>query len=177
MKSPFFLIVMKVALFFGSFNPVHNGHLIIANYIVEHTTVDQLWMVVSPHNPLKKRATLANDYDRLHLVNIATEQHDKIFSCDIEFNLPKPSYTIDTLVYLKEKYPDHEFELVGNKMITKSLPPKRGIFLYHNGNGDHCREHVTEELQFDITVFAYLDQEIVIRLQGWEPYISYTLVK
>ena len=112
MKSPFFLIVMKVALFFGSFNPIHNGHLIIANYIVEHTTVDQLWMVVSPHNPLKKRATLANDYDRLHLVNIATEQHDKIFSCDIEFNLPKPSYTIDTLVYLKEKYPDHEFELV-----------------------------------------------------------------
>ena len=72
---------------------------------------------------------------------------------------------------------DHEFELVGNKMITKSLPPKRGIFLYHNGNGDHCREHVTEELQFDITVFAYLDQEILIRLQGWEPYISYTLAK
>ncbi|BDS09362.1 nicotinate (nicotinamide) nucleotide adenylyltransferase [Aureispira anguillae] len=103
---------MKIGLFFGSFNPIHTGHLIIANYIVETTPLDQLWMVVTPHNPHKKRATLANDYDRLHLVNIAVENHNKLHSCDIEFEMPKPSYTIDTLTYLKEKHPEHDFVLI-----------------------------------------------------------------
>lgn len=103
---------MKIGLFFGSFNPVHSGHMIIANYIVEHSNLDQLWMVVTPHNPHKKRATLADDYDRLYLVNLAVEDHIKLQSCDIEFNMPKPSYTIDTLTYLKEKHPTHDFVLI-----------------------------------------------------------------
>ena len=95
---------MKIGLYFGSFNPVHVGHMIIANYIVNYTDMDALWMVLSPHNPLKKKSTLANDYDRLHLLNLAIGDHDTIRSSDIEFRLPKPSYTIDTMTYLEEKY-------------------------------------------------------------------------
>lgn len=103
---------MKIALFFGSFNPVHVGHMIIASHIVQHTDVDQLWMVVSPHNPHKIKASLAKDHDRLHLVRLAIGDHDKIRASNIEFDLPKPSYTIDTLTYLKERYPEYEFSLI-----------------------------------------------------------------
>ncbi len=113
---------MKIGLFFGSFNPVHIGHMIIANSVVEHSDLAQVWMVVSPHNPLKKKDTLANDFDRLHLVNLAIGDHTKIKSSTIEFGLPQPSFTIDTLTYLKEKYPHHEFVLLmgGDNLI--SLP-------------------------------------------------------
>lgn len=103
---------MKVGLFFGSFNPVHVGHMAIANYMAEHTDLDQVWMVVSPHNPLKNKKTLAKDFDRLHLVNLAIGSNNLLRASDIEFYLPKPSYTIDTLTYLKEKYPKHEFVLI-----------------------------------------------------------------
>jgi nicotinate-nucleotide adenylyltransferase len=103
---------MKTGLFFGSFNPVHVGHMIIANYMVEFTDLDQVWLVVSPHNPLKEKKTLAPDYDRLHLVNLAVEDNPKLRASDIEFHLPKPSYTIDTLIYLQEKYPKREFVLI-----------------------------------------------------------------
>ena len=103
---------MKVGLFFGSFNPVHVGHMIIANYMANATDLDQVWMVVSPHNPLKEKKTLAGDYDRLHLVHLAIGENSQIRASDIEFSLPKPSYTIDTLTYLKEKFPDHDFVLI-----------------------------------------------------------------
>ena len=111
---------MKIGLFFGSFNPVHVGHMIIANYMAEHTELDKVWMVVTPQNPHKKRATLAKDYDRLHLVNLAIDDNSKIQSSNIEFGLPKPSYTIDTLTYLKEKHPSHEFVLImgGDNLAT-----------------------------------------------------------
>ena len=103
---------MKVGLFFGSFNPVHVGHMIIANYMAQHTDLDQVWMVVSPQNPLKKRRTLAKDYDRLYLIDQAIDDNPLLKSSNIEFSLPKPSYTIDTLTYLKEKYPDKQFVLI-----------------------------------------------------------------
>jgi nicotinate-nucleotide adenylyltransferase len=103
---------MKIGLFFGSFNPVHTGHLIIANYMAFHTDLEQVWLVVSPHNPLKSKATLANDYDRLHLVQLAIENNPRLRASNIEFSLPKPSYTIDTLTYLKEKHPEHQFVLI-----------------------------------------------------------------
>ena len=103
---------MKIALFFGSFNPIHIGHLIIANYIAETQIVDKVWLVVSPHNPLKEKSSLLNEYDRLYLVNLAIDGNQKLEASNIEFFLPKPSYTIDTLTYLKEKFPQHEFSLI-----------------------------------------------------------------
>jgi nicotinate-nucleotide adenylyltransferase len=103
---------MKIGLFFGSFNPVHNGHLIIANYVCEATDLDKVWLVVSPQNPLKPKESLLREYDRLHLINIAIEDNKNLQASNIEFKLPKPSYTIDTLIYLKDKYPQHQFSLI-----------------------------------------------------------------
>lgn len=103
---------MKVGLFFGSFNPIHVGHMVLANYMVEFTDLDKLWFVVSPHNPHKEKKSLLAEHHRLQLVHIATENNAKIKASDIEFKLPQPSYTIDTLVYLKEKYSAHEFVLI-----------------------------------------------------------------
>ena len=103
---------MKIGLFFGSFNPIHVGHLIIANYMAECSDLDELWLVVSPHNPLKERSTLADDYDRLDMVTRSVEEHPKLMASDLEFNLPKPSYTIDTLAYLTDEHPDHQFVLI-----------------------------------------------------------------
>ncbi|MEO7175257.1 MAG: nicotinate (nicotinamide) nucleotide adenylyltransferase [Saprospiraceae bacterium] len=100
---------MKVGLFFGSFNPVHTGHMVIANFMATQTDLDMVWIVVSPHNPFKDKKTLARDYDRLHLVNLAIGNNMHLKATDIEFSLPKPSYTIDTLTYLAEKHPDKTF--------------------------------------------------------------------
>src|SRR3954470_4207847 len=103
---------MKIGLYFGSFNPVHNGHLIIANYILSNTDIEQIWFIVSPQNPLKKTSTLLNEYHRLYLVQLAIENNLKFRSSDIEFKLPRPSFTIDTLTYLAEKYPRYEFVVI-----------------------------------------------------------------
>ena len=112
---------MKIGLFFGSFNPIHTGHLIIANSILEHQNLDEVWFVVSPHSPFKNKASLAPDYDRLHLVNIAIEDNPKLRSSNIEFSLPKPSYTSDTLIFLREKYPNHSFSLIMGSDNIKSF--------------------------------------------------------
>jgi nicotinate-nucleotide adenylyltransferase len=103
---------MKIGLFFGSFNPIHVGHLIIANYMATQTDLAQVWLVVSPQNPLKLKNTLARDRDRLNMVRIAIEDNPQLKASDIEFKLPIPSYTIDTLAHLEEKYPQHEFALI-----------------------------------------------------------------
>ncbi len=103
---------MKVGLYFGSFNPVHVGHLIIATHAVNNTTLDQVWLVVSPQNPFKQNASLLNEYHRLHMVSIAIEGETKLKASSAEFKLPKPSYTIDTLTYLGEKYPDNQFSIL-----------------------------------------------------------------
>ena len=103
---------MRVGLFFGSFNPVHVGHLVIANYMVSFTDLDEVWLVVSPQNPLKEKSSLLGQNDRLHLVNLALDFHPKIKSSTIEFKLPQPSYTINTLAYLKEKHPQNQFCLI-----------------------------------------------------------------
>ena len=99
-------------LYFGSFNPIHNGHLMLANYLVENSGLDALWFVISPQNPFKTKESLLPDYQRLELVNRAIEGYTKFAACDIEFSMPKPSYTIDTLTYLGEKYPKREFALI-----------------------------------------------------------------
>ena len=102
----------KVGLFFGSFNPIHIGHLAIAEYMVEQTDLDKLWFVVSPQNPLKEKKSLLADHHRWGLVNLVIEDDARFRAIDIEFKMPRPSYTIDTLTRLSEKYPDHEFVLI-----------------------------------------------------------------
>jgi nicotinate-nucleotide adenylyltransferase len=103
---------MKIGLYFGSFNPVHNGHLIIANHILNQTTLEQVWFIVSPQNPFKPTASLLNEYDRLHLLKLATEDDIRMKISDIEFSLPRPSYTSVTLTHLQEKYPAHTFSII-----------------------------------------------------------------
>jgi nicotinate-nucleotide adenylyltransferase len=102
----------KIGLYFGSFNPVHIGHIAIAGYMTEFTSLNQVWFIVSPHNPLKKKETLLADHHRLFMVQQAIGDNDMLKASDIEFRLPVPSYTIDTLTYLQEKYPNNEFCLV-----------------------------------------------------------------
>jgi nicotinate-nucleotide adenylyltransferase len=103
---------MKIGLYFGTFNPIHIGHLIIANHVAEYSGVDQVWMVVTPHNPLKKKDTLLDDYQRLQLVFLATEDYPKIKPSDFEFKLEQPNYTVNTLAHLQDQFPQHEFSLI-----------------------------------------------------------------
>ncbi|MBK7468616.1 MAG: nicotinate-nucleotide adenylyltransferase [Saprospiraceae bacterium] len=123
---------MKIGLYFGSFNPIHTGHLIIAQHILNHTEIQRLWFVISPHNPLKDKASLANDRDRLHLVQLAIEDNPSMKASDIEFKLPQPSYTIDTLTYIKEKYPRYEFALIMGADNLLSLPKWKNYQLLIN---------------------------------------------
>ena len=112
---------MKIGLYFGTFNPIHIGHLIIANHMAEHSDLDQIWMVVTPHNPHKKKNTLLDDYHRLEMVHLATANFPKIQPSDIEFKLPQPNYTVNTLVHLQEKFPKYEFSLIMGEDNLNSL--------------------------------------------------------
>ena len=111
----------KIGLFFGSFNPIHIGHLILANYILENTDMEELWFVVSPQNPFKDKKSLLTDHNRLDMVQIALKNYPKMRASNVEFSLTKPSYTIDTLTYLHEKYPDVSFSLIMGEDNLKSL--------------------------------------------------------
>ncbi len=109
----------KVGLYFGSFNPVHTGHLAIANYFACHTDMDEVWFVLSPQNPFKEKKSLLADHHRLQLLKTAVDDNENLKVCDIELNLPIPSYTITTLTYLKEKYPNRDFAIICG---TDNLP-------------------------------------------------------
>ncbi|MDD3875749.1 MAG: nicotinate (nicotinamide) nucleotide adenylyltransferase [Bacteroidales bacterium] len=115
-------ITLKTGLFFGSFNPIHIGHLIMAQYFIEFTDIQQIWFIVSPHNPLKQKKTLADDHHRLNMVKAAIEDNLNFRASDIEFKMPQPSYTINTLTYLKEKYPEKKFVLLMGGDNLESLP-------------------------------------------------------
>lgn len=143
---------MKIGLYFGSFNPIHVGHMIIANYMVEFTELDRVWIVISPHNPLKEKKNLLNDYHRLALVRRALGDYSKIEVSNIEFKLPQPSYTIDTLTYLDEKYPQHQFALIMGSDNLETLPKwknfekilkKYKIYVYprKSSNGGMLKNH------------------------------------
>jgi len=157
---------MKIGLFFGSFNPVHIGHLIIANFMATQTGLDRVWLVVSPQNPLKPKKTLARDHDRLHLVRLGIGDNPKLQASSVEFDLPKPSYTIDTLAFLKEKYPAHEFALImgGDNLASLHLWKNYhqilegyDIYVYKRPSFDpgelasHPRVHLCEAPMLDIS--------------------------
>ena len=112
---------MKIGLYFGTFNPIHVGHLTIANHMVEYSDLDQVWFVVTPHSPFKKKSSLLDNHHRYQMVDRAVEDYPNLRASDIEFNLPQPNYTINTLVYLEEKYPDYEFALIMGEDNLKSF--------------------------------------------------------
>jgi nicotinate-nucleotide adenylyltransferase len=112
---------MKIGLYFGTFNPIHTGHLIIANHMAENSSLDRIWLVVTPHNPLKKKSTLLDDHQRLQMVFLATEDYPKLKPSDVEFRLPQPNYTVNTLAHLQEKFPVHEFSLIMGEDNLNSL--------------------------------------------------------
>ncbi len=157
---------MKVGLFFGSFNPIHIGHMIIANHMLEYTELENIWMVVSPQNPFKQKKSLAPNYDRLHLVHLATAENSKIKASKIEFNLPVPSYTIDTLTYLKEFKPGNEYALImgGDNLASfhkwknhEMIIAHHDIYVYKRPRyrthrfHDHPRVHFVEAPLLDIS--------------------------
>lgn len=113
---------MKIGLYFGSFNPIHTGHLIIASHVINQTDLQQVWLIVSPQNPFKQEGGLLNEYHRLHLAQLAIEDDSRFRVSDIEFKLPRPSYTVDTMVYLQEKYPQHEFTIIMGSDSFQNLP-------------------------------------------------------
>lgn len=112
---------MKIGLFFGSFNPIHVGHLILAQSVLDQSNLDQVWFVISPQNPFKKKSTLLHEFDRLDLVREAIDGNDSFQASDVEFNLEKPSYTVDTLAHLINKHPSHEFSLIMGQDNLSSL--------------------------------------------------------
>ena len=122
---------MKVGLYFGTFNPIHVGHVIIANHLVEYSELDEIWMVVTPHNPHKKKNSLLENHHRYELVYIALEKYPKIKPTDIEFKLPQPNYTVKTLAFIDEKYPQHEFSLIMGEDNLQSFHKWKNLSLIH----------------------------------------------
>lgn len=156
---------MNVGLFFGSFNPIHMGHLIIASQLVEHTELDEIWFVVSPQNPLKEKKSLLNEYDRLYLVEQAIEGDKRFKASNIEFNLPKPSYSVDTLAYLKDKHPEHQFALImgGDNLGTlnkwknyEAILKHYRVYVYKRPGYDMLTE-LTEHPSIQIVEFPQMD--------------------
>ncbi len=157
---------MKIGLFFGSFNPIHIGHLAIANIMAETADFEQVWFVVSPQSPFKKIKGLAHEFDRLDMVEAAIYDNEKLKATDIEFGMPKPSYTIDTLAYLSDKYPTHNFSLIIGEDNLKSFQKwknhevilkNHGIYVYprpntgHSQLKDHPSVHWVKSPLFDIS--------------------------
>lgn len=124
---------MKIGLYFGSFNPIHTGHLIIANHVANYTSLDRIWFVISPQNPFKKKSALINEHHRKHLIDLAIEGEKRLRSSNIEFKLPVPSYTIDTLTYLKDQYPEDDFWIIiGSDSFLNISNWKNSKFLLKN---------------------------------------------
>lgn len=145
---------MEVGLFFGSFNPIHTGHLIVANIVREYSGLKQVWFVVSPQNPFKKQSSLLNEVDRLRMVEMAVEDNFDLRACNAEFSMPKPSYTIDTLVYLQERYPQNNFHLIsGSDVLThfhrwknyQEILKQARVLVYPRPNVD--TERIREEIK------------------------------
>jgi len=124
---------MKIGLFFGSFNPIHVGHLIVANTMATATDLEQVWFVVSPQNPFKKTKSLLHEFDRYDMVERAIADNSRLKATNIEFSMPRPSYTIDTLIRLQEKYPQHQFKLIiGEVQSPSNLPTGKTTIRFWN---------------------------------------------
>ena len=158
----------KVGLYFGTFNPIHVGHLIIANYMADYTELDEVWLVVSPQNPLKKRETLLKDHHRLTLVRIAVEDNSKLVACNEEFNLPIPSYTINTLAHLKEKFNKHKFHLIMGEDNLRSFHKWKNQDEILNNHKIYVYPRVLteQEIEDNSNVYSSFNHVNVIRCQA-----------
>lgn len=145
---------MRIGLFFGSFNPIHLGHLVIADVMANHTDLDQIWFVVSPQNPFKSSRSLLHEFDRLKMVELAIADNYKFKAVDVEFRMPKPSYTADTLAYLSDKHPDNEFRLIiGEDNLVhfhkwknyESILDHYGLYVYPRPNVDKDKIKVAHD--------------------------------
>jgi nicotinate-nucleotide adenylyltransferase len=189
----------NVGLFFGSFNPIHVGHLIIANTMLEEPDIDEVWFVVSPQSPFKKQNSLAHEFDRYDLVQSAIADNFKIKVTDIEFNMPKPSYTSDTLAYLTDQNPNHHFKLIIGEDNLKSFPKWKnsdiilrdyGLLVYPRPNAkkSDLREHenvrfveapmmdisatfIRKSIKNDRSVKYLVPDEVLDRIKGKKLYI------
>ncbi|EGV42218.1 nicotinate-nucleotide adenylyltransferase [Bizionia argentinensis JUB59] len=143
---------MKIGLYFGTFNPIHIGHLIIANQLAEESDIDQIWLVVTPQSPFKKKQSLLDNYQRLDMVYLATEDYEKLEPCDIEFSLPQPNYTVNTLAHLQEKHPTHEFSLIMGEDNLKSFHKWKNYQVILDNHDIYVYPRISEgkvETQFD----------------------------
>lgn len=143
---------MKVGLFFGTFNPIHVGHLIIANHLAENSALDQIWMVVTPLSPFKVKQSMLDNYQRLEMVHLATKDYTTIRPSDIEFNLPQPNYTVNTLAYLKEKFLEHQFALIMGEDNLKSFHKWKNYEVILEEHEIYCYPRISNgkvETQFD----------------------------
>lgn len=143
---------MKIGLYFGTFNPIHIGHLIIANQLAEQSDLDQIWLVVTPQSPFKKKQSLLDNHQRLEMVYRATLDYDKLQPSDIEFSLPQPNYTVNTLAYLQEKYPQHAFSLIMGEDNLKSFHKWKNYQVILDNHDIYVYPRISEgkiETQFD----------------------------
>jgi nicotinate-nucleotide adenylyltransferase len=143
---------MKIGLFFGTFNPIHVGHLTIANHMAEYSDLEQVWFVVTPQSPFKVKSSMLDNHQRLEMVFRATKEYPKMRPSDIEFGLPQPNYTINTLVYLQEKFPEHEFALIMGEDNLKSFQKWKNYELILEGHDIYVYPRISEgviETQFN----------------------------
>lgn len=135
----------NIGLYFGTFNPIHIGHLIIANHMVEYSNLDEIWMVVTPHNPFKKKKSLLNNYDRLEMVYLATKEYDKINPSDVEFSLPQPNYTVHTLAHLSDKHPNKNFSLIMGEDNLRNLHKWKNYEIILENHNVYVYPRISEE--------------------------------
>src|ERR1700741_149484 len=154
---------MKISLYFGSFNPIHIGHLIIANHVLNETSINKIWFIVSPQNPFKESKTLLNEFDRLHLVRLATQDDNRIRCADIEFNLPKPSYTSNTLAFLSEKYPEHQFSIIMGSDSYQNLDKWKNYETIIKISASQIREYIRSAKSIRYLVPEIVREEIESR--------------
>ena len=152
---------MKVGLYFGTFNPIHIGHIVIANHLVQYTDLDEVWMIVTPHSPLKKKQGLIEDFHRIHMVNLAVKHYDYIKASDIEFNLPQPNYTVNTMVHLHERFPRHEFHLIMGQDNLDSLPKWKNYEYLLEHYGIYVYPRVFEDRQVNNPLLAHPNVHLV----------------
>ncbi len=164
---------MKIGLYFGTFNPIHIGHLIVANHLAENSDLDQVWLIVTPHNPLKQKKTLLDDYQRLHMVNLAIENYPKLKVSDIEFKLPQPNYTVNTLAHLQEKFPKYMFALIMGEDNLNTLHKWKN----YNYIIEHHNIYVFPRITNEVADHEILSHKNIIKINAPIIEISSTFIR